>query len=184
MARTIGVDVGSFSVKVAELEGQLKSVTVRDFYEIALTHEPGHDLRLEKIEALKKIAAQYDSAQYTFVVGLGSEYSTARILTFPFLERRKILQSLPFELEDTIPFSQSDAIFDFRIINQKANSTKVLAVAVPKKYIQDLLLLCDDAKLSPSFISLEGIALANHVEAYMSGPRHIEGDAPPNRMGH
>src|SRR4051812_26523664 len=112
MARTIGVDIGSFSIKVAELEGQLKSTTVRDFYEIPLTHEPGQDLRLEKLEALRKVAATYDPAQYRIVVGLGSEFSTSRVLNFPFLERRKILQSLPYELEDVIPFSQDDAIFD------------------------------------------------------------------------
>src|ERR1700722_18507284 len=143
MARTVGIDIGSFSIKVAELEGQLKSTTVRDFYEFPLNHEPGQDLRLDKLEALKKIAATYDPTKYKIVVGLGSEFSTSRVLNFPFLERRKILQSLPFELEDMIPFSQDDAIFDFRTVHQKEASSKVLAVAVPKKHIQELLLLCE-----------------------------------------
>ena len=96
IARTVGIDIGSFSIKVAELEGQLKSTTVRDFYEIPLSHDPGQDQRLEKLEALKKIAANYDPTRYNIVVGLGSEFSTSRIVNFPFLERRKILQSLPF----------------------------------------------------------------------------------------
>ena len=176
MARSVGVDIGSFSIKVAELEGQLKSSTVRDFYEIPLNHEPGQDLRLDKIEALKKVAATYDPSKYTITVGLGSEFSTARVLNFPFFERRKILQSLPFELEDVIPFSQSDAIFDFRLIHQKTNSSKVLALAVPKKHIQDLLILCEDAGLNPDIISLDGIALANHFENIFSGPVQVDGE--------
>src|SRR5437879_440873 len=134
------------------MEGQGRSPVFRDFREFPLNHEPGQDTRLEKIEALKLIAAQYDPQVYKSVVGLGTEHITSRILTFPFLERRKILQSLPFELEDVIPMSQSDAIFDFRTIWQKGTSTKVLAVAAPKRYIQDLLHLCDDAGLSPDIV--------------------------------
>lgn len=176
MAKTIGVDIGSFSIKVAELEGQLKNTTVRDFYEIPLNHEPGQDNRLDKIEALKKVATSYDPAKYNIVVGLGSEFSTSRILNFPFFERRKILQSLPFELEDVIPFSQSDAIFDFRLIHQKTNSSKVLAVAVPKKHIQEQLMLCEDAGLNPDMISLDAIALANHFENIFAGPAQMDGE--------
>src|SRR5438105_2918095 len=98
--RTVGIDIGSYSIKVAEIESNLKSATVRDFYEIELTHELGQDLRLEKLEAIRRIANQYDPSTYRIIVGMGSEFSSQRILTFPFLERRKILQSLPFELED------------------------------------------------------------------------------------
>jgi len=46
--RTVGIDIGSFSVKVAAVETQLKSVTVRKFFEYELTHEPGQDIRLGK----------------------------------------------------------------------------------------------------------------------------------------
>ena len=84
--------------------------------------------------------------------------------TFPFLERRKILQSLPFELEDVVPFNQSDTIFDCRVIRQKEKSSDVLAFAVPKKYIQEVLMLCEDAGLSPDIVSLDGIALSNLFE--------------------
>jgi len=88
--RTVGIDIGSFSIKVAEVESSLKTVRVRDFFEIALTHEPGQDLRLEKIEALRKIAGLYDQSTHRYIVSLGSEHSVQRILTFPFLDRKKI----------------------------------------------------------------------------------------------
>jgi general secretion pathway protein L len=163
--RSVGIDIGSYSIKVAEVETHLKNVVIRRFFEQELSHTPGEDLRLQKIEILKSIAHEYDPSRYKIIVGLGSENSTQRILTFPFLERRKILQSLPFELEDVVPFSQSDAIFDCRVIRQKESSSNVLAFAVPKKYIQELLILCDDAGLSPDIVSLDGIALSNLFES-------------------
>jgi general secretion pathway protein L len=172
--RTVGIDIGSYSIKVAEVESSLKSVSVRDFFEIELTHEPGLDLRLERIEALRRIAGLYDPSTHRYIIGLGSEYSVQRVLTFPFLERKKILQSLPFELEDVIPFSQEDAVFDFRIIQQRESSSQVLAVAVPKKYLQELLSLCEDAGLDPDIISLEGTALSNLFEDYLLPPPKVE----------
>jgi general secretion pathway protein L len=172
--KTIGIDIGSFSIKFAEIEGQGRFAVIRDFREIPLNHDPGQDTRLDKIEALRQIVGQYDLHQNRFVVGIGSEFTTSRSLTFPFLERRKILQSLPFELEDVIPFSQSDAIFDFRTIHQKQSSTKVLAVAAPKRYIQDILNLCDDAGFSPDIVCPDGIALANLFENFDQVPRVLD----------
>jgi len=174
--KIVGIDIGSFSIKVAEIEGQGRSTVLRDFREYPLSHDPGQDTRLDKIEALRSIAAQYDPATYKYVVGLGSECTTSRILTFPFLERRKILQSLPFELEDVIPMSQSDAIFDFRTIYQRGSTTKVLAVATPKPYIQNVLHLCDDAGLSPDILCPDGIALANHFEKWDQNPKIIDSE--------
>ncbi len=174
--KVIGIDIGSFSVKVAEIEGQGRSAVLRDFREYPLNHEPGQDTRLDKIEALKIIAAQYDGQTYKYVVGIGSECTTSRNLSFPFLERRKILQSLPFELEDVIPMSQSDAIFDFRAIYQRGSSTKVLAVATPKHYIQDVLHLCDDAGISPDIVCPDGIALANHFEDWDQPPKTVDSE--------
>lgn len=177
--RTVGIDIGSYSIKVVEVESHLKSVVLRDFYELPLNHEPGQDVSLERLEILKRIAAQYDPRQNRIIVGLGSEHSTQRVLTFPFLERRKILQSLPFELEDVIPFSQADAVFDFRIIEQKANTTRVLAVAVPKKYIQEILLLCETAGLDPDIVSLDGFGLSNLFENISAPPKVFEGGGVP-----
>jgi general secretion pathway protein L len=163
--RIIGIDIGSYSIKIAEVESSVKGITLKDFQEIELNHELGKDERFEKLEKLKNIVAQYDLQQTKFVVGLGSEYISARLIDFPFIEKRKILQSLPFELEDNIPFSQDDAIFDFRIVSQTQTHSQVLAVAAPKKHIKDALDLLEDAGVDPEIISVDSIARSNLYEA-------------------
>lgn len=160
--RTIGIDIGSFSIKVAEVEGTAGGqMRFREYWEVELNHDPGADVRFEKVEALRKIVSQFDLKNTLITVGLSAEYTTTRVLEFPFLERRKILQSLPFELEDSIPFSQEDAIFDFRILSKNQNTSQVLAVVAPKKHIKDLLLLCDDAGFDPDIVSLDSVAYSN-----------------------
>lgn len=160
--RTIGIDIGSYSIKVAEVEAATNgSIRLRDFFELELPHDPGGDQRFETVQLLKKIAFQYDLKNTKIAINLGAEHTTTRVVEFPFTERRKILQSLPFELEDNVPFSQDDAIFDFRAVNRGLSSTQVLAVVAPKKYIKEVLSLGDDAGLDPDVISVDGIALSN-----------------------
>lgn len=179
--RTIGIDIGSYSIKVAEIDSNLKRARLRDFIEIELNHEPGHDLRLEKLEILRRISTQYDPKVYKIALAVGAENCTHRVMHFPFSDRRKILQSLPFELEDVIPFSQEDAIFDFRIIQKKQDSAQILAVAVPKKHIQELLILCEDAGIDPDIISSDGVALGNMFENCLLPPPVVGEDFVENK---
>ncbi|MCC6278593.1 MAG: pilus assembly protein PilM [Oligoflexia bacterium] len=159
--RIVGVDIGSYSVKAALVETRLNSSQLKDFVEIELSHDPAADQSIEQVAALRQIIAKYNPLDHKYVVGLSSEYATHRVITFPFLERKKILQSLPFELEDTIPFSQDDAVFDFRVISQEATHAKVLAVAVLNRNIENILKFCSDVGLDPDVISLDGIALSS-----------------------
>ncbi len=173
--RTIGIDIGSFSVKVAEIDISSRGNTLKDFYEFELTHEPGQDTRFQTVEILKKITSNYDLKYVRTVVGLGMEHVSTRTLEFPFTERRKILQSLPFELEDNVPFSQDDAVFDFRVVSTRQNRSNVLAVAVPKKYVQEILALCDDAGFDPDVIAPNSLSLSNYFAAeFAHSPSPIE----------
>lgn len=162
--RIIGLDIGSYSIKVAEVQATGPTTTLKDYYEIELNHELGQDIRFEKVEKLKQIASRYDALQTKYIAALGSENVVTRVIDFPFTEKRKILQSLPFELEDNIPFSQEQAIFDFRKISQTPTSSHVLAVAAPKKYVKEVLELLEDAGIDAEIVSVEGIARSNLIE--------------------
>lgn len=159
--RTLGIDIGSFSIKVAELQTSSQGAILKDFFELELPHDLSEDLRFQTLEKLKKIISHYDPRKSRIVVGLGMEHVTTRTLEFPFLDRRKIWQSLPFELEDNVPFSQDEAVFDFRPITIQDKKSEVLAAASPKKYIQEILQLCEDAGFDPDVVAPDGISLAN-----------------------
>lgn len=181
--KTIGIDIGSFSVKVAECEGHTKYCLIKSFYEIELNHELGRDNRLEIIEALRRVIVQFDPADYKYVVGMGSEHVANRILNLPFVERKKIAQTLPAELEESVPFSQEDSVSDFRVIHHKESSSQILGFATPKKYVKEVLDLCHDAGLDPDIITPEGVALHNLFEDPFSSTFRISGDAQTVVMG-
>ncbi len=168
--KTIGIDIGRYSLKIAEIEGGSRTPRLVRYQEVPLSADPNKDKRLEIIEILRGVASE-DSAESTqFIFGLRQEQVAVRNRVFPFKERFKILKSLAFELEDDIPFSQDDAIFDAKLIRYQGNQTEVLALAAPNEHIQESLSLIHDCGIEPSILSLETLAINNFFENWTANP--------------
>lgn len=172
--RSIGIDIGTLSIKVADVELAGRSIVLRDFLEIPYSLDISQDKRIEILSALARIAQTYDPHHHKFVVGVSQDRVSIRQKTFPFREKVKILKSLPFELEDEIPFDQEKAVFDAKIIMHRGNSSEVLACATPNKYIDDIIKLSNEAGLDPDVISTDGFALANLFTNWWSAPPEAE----------
>lgn len=168
--RIIGVDIGTYSIKIAEIVSGSKSYRVRDFFEILLNPDPTQDRRIEMIESLRKVATHYHSDDCRFVVAVANKVASQRNVTFPFKERHKILRSVPFELEDEVPFESDDSIFEAKILRTFSKGSQVLATIVPKENIKDLLNLCDDSGIEPDIVSISTLALANNFEDWRKPP--------------
>ena len=112
---SVGIDIGSFSVKLAEIQASSKYYSLTRFQEFPLSVDPNKDKKIEILDILRQIAAAYDVDQTNFTLALQQQNVVLRFRHFPFKERFKILRSIAFELEDDIPFSQEDAVFDAKI---------------------------------------------------------------------
>jgi general secretion pathway protein L len=173
--RSIGIDIGSATIKVAEVAQTAKGLQVISYHEHTLGQNPAFDSSLEVIEFLRSISAQYNPEQCKIVVAIRQEMVAVRNKIFPFSDRIKILKSLPFELEEDLPFSPENAIYDAKIIQITGSSAEVLACAAPKIRVAECLSRMQDAGLEVSILSTEGIALANCWERW--------NEPPPNRAG-
>jgi general secretion pathway protein L len=168
--KSVGIDIGSYRIKVAEVESHSKSVALTNYFEIPLNPQPGQDVTLTRIEALREVLRRYPPGSCKVVVGIRQEFVSVRHKTFPFRERHKLLRSIPFELEDEVPFDASDAVFDARVIRYRGRGAEVLAVVAPKAPVQELINLTYDAGIDPDIISVEGLAIANLLEPWLDTP--------------
>src|SRR5689334_23360974 len=100
MMKSVGIDIGSTSVKVMEITATNKGLVLSRFIEHSLSTNPTHDPELNIIEFMRHLASEYDLNTTTFSVALRQEQVASRYKNFPFRERQKILKSLPFELEE------------------------------------------------------------------------------------
>lgn len=164
--KSVGIDIGSHSIKVVELNSGSKGLNVSAFYQHKFSQNAQADHNIEAIEFLRELVGRYDNSSTKFCIALRSDRVALRSKFFPFNERIKILKSLPFELEEDIPFSTDNAIFDAKIIKFVGAGAETIACAAPKHHIQNALQLASDCGFSPGILSEEGIALANLTEGW------------------
>jgi general secretion pathway protein L len=169
--KSVGIDIGSYKIKVAEVDTSGKSYSLTQYYEFQLNPEPQEDKKIPILEALQRVASQYDPESTKFTIGLSNEHILSRHKVFPFQERYKILRSIPFEMEDEIPFDTADVIFDTKILRLRPKSAEVIAVACPKERVGETLQIALDAGIDPDTLSVDAFALANCFEDWSHPPR-------------
>lgn len=164
--RSIGIDLGSFSVKVCVVNSTKKGLYLERFSERILVTTNPFDRDLEVIEFLRAELVNEDPLQTRFVGCMPQDLVSVHTKVFPFKDRLKIFRSLPFELEEDTPFNPEDTIFDGRIVRFESAQAEILACACPKESIKKYLQLLSDSGVSPQLLTPEGIGFANHFERW------------------
>ena len=157
-ARTIlGLDIGSYAVKIAELRAGLRGV---EFLRIDQLVLPPHASPEER-EATIQIYLEQNSIAREFVVSaLSAERATQRHLRFPFTGKR-VLQAIPFEVEEDLPVPLENVVLTHEHVLAGSDQTDVLAVLAPRSEVELHLESMRRMELEPRTIEVEGAVLAN-----------------------
>ena len=165
-----GIDIGSQSIKIVGLTPLKNSAEVTEYHVFDLKPDPNKDSKLEIIDILRNFSDDHDPQQTHYVLGLSQKNISHRKVEFPFKERHNIMKSIGFELEEEIPLSIENAIFETKITSYSEDGAQVLATAAPKAAIQEVLSLCQDSGIQPHILSTEGLAFSNLFENWLELP--------------
>jgi general secretion pathway protein L len=140
MARVVGIDLGSHSVKVSVLEGSFGRFEHKGWFvrAVAQDAEQAPDLarKLEALAALKdEIGATADVVTTTFP----AEAASMRVVELPFADARQVEKTVPFEVEAIVPFELDDMILSSRILSLAPGSSKVLVGLAEREAIKALV---------------------------------------------
>lgn len=177
--QSIGIDIGSFSVKVAKVSSQKQGYELLSFSEYPLSQDPNKDTQIELVEILRDIKNRLWEDGTHIVIGAHTYELSMRRREFPFRERHKIAKSLPFELEDDIPFSAENSIFDAKITHFIGNAAHVLACAIPKDQLEIIIKRTENCGILPDLVSVDGIATANLFEEWRESPWEYPANSQP-----
>src|SRR3989338_9458594 len=162
--RVIGLDIGSYSVKAIEIEFGLRQLELIDFFEekYPLSQTPPSSEQIQK--AIENLFLRGGLVlPFKMVESLSGLYVSSKQLTLPFTDKVKIKQTLPFELEEHIPFALEDIIFDYQIISMAEKNAQLLILIAPKDMIKERLALFPQKELSPDLLTSDAAALYNLV---------------------
>lgn len=176
--KSIGIDIGSSSIKVVEAVAGSKGVQIVSAREVPIGNNPSIDADLEILEILKGIALENDPRKTRIVMALKQDFVSARFKVFPFNDRLKILKSLPFELDEEFPFSAETAVYEARIGKHVGPLAEVLAMAAPKNRIEQFLRQVQDTGLEVTLLTAEGLALGNCFQKWWEPVPAVPAIAP------
>jgi len=154
--RILGVDLGSYSVKLVLMETSLRHTKIVSLAELPIPE--GSDAQQTLTQELASGRWKSD----TVVAALGGEAAMVRYLSFPFVDPRKIAPVVGYELEGQIPYELDEVVFD-HVILERSNvdghpSARVVVAAAKIDRAQALVDRLHGAGLDPDPLTVEPMA--------------------------
>lgn len=156
MKNVLGLDLGSHAIKAVELRQ-----TLRGLEPVQLRLHPRADSEAELPESLRRFIRLHHLPVEHVVCALAGDRLSTRRLDFPFRDRRKLAQAVPFEVEGEVPFAIEDILVDWEIVGGERPQATVAAAIAQRKHVRELLAELSEANCDPRIVEAEGFALAN-----------------------
>jgi general secretion pathway protein L len=160
MARVVGIDLGSHSVKVSVLEGSFGRFEHKGYFARAVAQdtEQAPDLA-KKLEALAALSDEIGGKPDVVTVTFPAEAASIRVVELPFGDARQVEKTVPFEVEAIVPFELDDMILASRILSLAPGSSKVLVGLAEREAIKALVDGLGALGLDPRNVMLDAEAL-------------------------
>jgi type IV pilus assembly protein PilM len=166
-----GLDIGSYSVKLVEIDNddgryRLKDYSIIDLYKEGEEYDIEGSSYSRQIEALRGCFKQLKLnprrvKNLNCSIG-GTSVAVKQIRSIP-LGAEELESSLSFEARKHLPLDDTDAIMDFQILDGGADAPHmdILLVATTKKAFQYQVKLLRELGIRPKIVDAESTALVN-----------------------
>jgi general secretion pathway protein L len=158
--RILALELDSHELKAAVVETTFRDYRVAGFYREALGN--GHGSTAEQ---LRHFLQQHGLEGATVLSSLPGDLVSLRTFFLPFRDRKKLDQTVPFELESQVPFGLDDIIIDYQVLQRDKSGCSVLAALVQRQDLEQHLALLHDAGLDPKVVDLAPLATLNVITA-------------------
>lgn len=164
----VGLDIGTSSVRAAEVSVVRGSLRLDKFGQIALPLGAVSDGEVVDVElvagALKRLWSEVRFSTRRVVVGVANQKVVVRQVDLPWMEHDELRQSLGYQVADLLPMPVEQAILDFYPVEEFLNDAggrtlRVLLVAAAKDMIERAVTAVQRAGLKPVSVDLTSFAL-------------------------
>ena len=159
LKKTLGLDIGSFAVKVVELSSSSDKIIVSAFGTVSVVNLS----RQESAESIKKLLSQSGVTLKDAAISVSGSSVIERFITLPKMDTEALKGAIKFEAEKLIPFDINDCVIDYKILggDDRDNKISVLLVAVKKEHLSLRLKLVEEAGLTPRLVDVDMFAASN-----------------------
>jgi type IV pilus assembly protein PilM len=163
-----GLDIGSSSIKIVELEGKLTnpSLVTLGFENLpADTIVDGQIMELNAVsEVIQHVCKNFQVKSPKFVTGVSGHSVIIKNIVLPTMTPEELQESIDWHAEEHIPFDLSEVNLDFHVMSEDAENMQVLIAACKTDRIESLKQSIQLAGKQPVVVDIDTFALQNCYE--------------------
>jgi type II secretory pathway component PulL len=154
--RILALDIEDAEVKAALLETTFRDYRIAGLFHAPLTVDGG-----AIPDQVRRFLERHQLVGDTVVSTLPGKLVSHRVFFLPFRDRKRLNQTVPFELEAQVPFGLDDVIVDYQVIHRDRSGTTVLAALVQKEDLEAHLAALKSAGIDPKVVDFAPLSSLN-----------------------
>jgi type IV pilus assembly protein PilM len=174
---SVGINIGSSSVKMVELKRSGKSYTLTKFGVVPLPEDAVVNREVMNpvavADAVKKLISQVKPNRKIVVTGIGGAAVILKRMTVEVANIKELQDAVFWEAEQYLPFDPAEVAMDFHTISRgKDNRTDVLFVASKLSILDGFVAAIRDGGITATIVDTEVFGLQNIYEENYSANSH------------
>ncbi len=164
----LGLDVGSHGIKAVELKVSPRHLAPGQF-----RVHPRLDESAPLGDHLQRFFSMHRLPTEQVAAALPARQLSTHRLEFPFSDRRRLSQAIPFEIEAETPFQIEQIIVDWNVLAADRQRGIVTAGIARRAQVGEAIGTLRDAGVEPRLLEAEGLVLANLAPVFLLQGTHL-----------
>ncbi len=164
-----GLDIGSSSIKMVELEGKANNLSL---VSLGFENLPGDTIIDGQImelnvvsDVIQSVCNNHQVTATQVVTGVSGHSVIIKNIVLPPMSREELEESIDWHAEEHIPYDLADVSLDYQVTAETADSTMVLIAACKRERIDNIKQAIQLAGKTAVIIDVDTFALQNCYEA-------------------
>jgi general secretion pathway protein L len=154
--RILALELDAHEMKAAVIETTFRDYRVAGFYRDPVTSDGG-----SLADQMRAFLERHQLQGTTVLSALPGDLVSLRTLYLPFRDRKRLDQTVPFEIEGQVPFDLDDVVIDYDVLSNDRTGSNVLAALVQRQDLEAHLALMSDVGLDPKVVDSSPVATLN-----------------------
>lgn len=173
-----GLDVGSSSVKVVELDGKMNNLTLVNLGFENLPDETVVDGQIMELNAVAETIQIVCNDSHVkapkVVTGVSGHSVIIKNIVLPAMSREELEESIDWHAEEHIPYDLSEVSLDYHVTEEDTEATSVMIAACKKERLNNIKQAIQLSGKQPVVIDVDTFALQNCYEVnYQPDPESV-----------
>ena len=163
-----GLDIGSSSIKMIELEGKLNNLNL---VSLGFENLPGDTIIDGQImelnvvsDVIRSVCVNHQVNADRVVTGVSGHSVILKNIVLPAMSKEELEESIDWHAEEHIPYDLADVSLDYQVTAETSESTHVLIAACKRERIDNIKQAIQLAGKTPVVIDVDTFALQNCYE--------------------